>query len=91
MYLPIELPEDIVEHIISFTIDRRGYNVYHYNRRKRINLPRMERIISEIKYNITNMFVFVFTFIFDTFNPKVPMIINNVPTAYLGVGPYKLK
>ena len=50
MYLPIELPEDIVEHIISFTIDRRGYNVYHYNRRKRINLPRMERIMSEIKY-----------------------------------------
>ena len=46
----IVLPEDIVEHIISFTIDRRGYNVYHYNRRKRINLPRMERIINEMKY-----------------------------------------
>ena len=46
----IELPEEIVEHIISFTIDRRGYNVYHYNRRKRINLPRMERVVNEIKY-----------------------------------------
>lgn len=46
----IELPQDIVEYIILFTIDRRGYNVYHYNRRKRINLPRMERIIREIKY-----------------------------------------
>ena len=44
------LPEEIVEHIISFTIDRRGYNVYHYNRRKRINLPRMERVVNEIKY-----------------------------------------
>ena len=48
--MTIELPEEIVEHIISFTIDRRGYNVYHYNRRKRINLPRMERVVNEIKY-----------------------------------------
>lgn len=44
------LPAEIVEYIISFTCDRRGYNIIHYNRRKRINLPRMERIITEIKY-----------------------------------------
>ena len=44
------LPAEIVEYIISFTCDRRGYNILHYNRRKRINLPRMERIISEIEY-----------------------------------------
>ena len=48
--MSIELPEDIVEYIISFTLDRRGYNVYHYNRRKKINLPRMKRLINEIKY-----------------------------------------
>ena len=44
------LPAEIVEYIISFTCDRRGYNILHYNRRKRINLPRMERIMMEIKY-----------------------------------------
>ena len=44
------LPAEIVEYIISFTCDRRGYNILHYNRRKRLNLPRMERIISEIEY-----------------------------------------
>ena len=48
--MSIELPEDIVELIISFTIDRRGYNVYHYNIRKRLNWNRMERIVNEIKY-----------------------------------------
>ena len=48
--MSIELPEEIVEHIISFTIDRRGYNVYHYNIRKKLNLPRMERVVNEIKY-----------------------------------------
>ncbi len=44
------LPAEIVEYIISFTCDRRGYNILHYNRRIRINLPRMKRIISEIEY-----------------------------------------
>jgi len=51
--MSIEIPEDIVELIISFTIDRRGYNVYQYNRRKRINFPRMKRIINEIHYFTT--------------------------------------
>jgi len=46
----IELPEEIIEYIISFTTDRRGYNICHYNLRKRLDLPRMERIIQEIKY-----------------------------------------
>mgnify|MGYP001227787550 CR=1 FL=1 len=50
LIMNIVLPEDIVEHIISFTIDRRGYNVYHYNIRKRLNWNRMERIVNEIKY-----------------------------------------
>ena len=31
----IELPDEIIEYIISFTCDRRGYNIEHYNRRKR--------------------------------------------------------
>ena len=44
------LPAEIVEYIISFICDRRGYNIFNYNRRKRINEPRMERIISEIEY-----------------------------------------
>jgi len=48
--MSIELPEDIVEYIISFTCDRRGYNVYHYNIRKRLNWNRMERIVNEIHY-----------------------------------------
>lgn len=46
----IELPEDIVEHIISFTCDRRGYNMNKYNARKKINLPRITRINKEILY-----------------------------------------
>ena len=27
----IILPEEIVEYIISFTVDRRGYNIIKYN------------------------------------------------------------
>ena len=48
--MSIILPEEIVEHIISFTCDRRGYNAYHYNIRKRLNWYRMDRILKEIKY-----------------------------------------
>ena len=44
------LPEEIVEYIISFTCDRRGYNIDNYNKRKRENWRRMGRLISEIKY-----------------------------------------
>jgi len=44
------LPEAIVEYIISFTCDRRGYNMILYNQRKKINIPRMNRIITEIKF-----------------------------------------
>ena len=46
----IELPEEIVEYIISFTCDRRGYNMVHYNERKKANWNRMRRLRQEIKY-----------------------------------------
>jgi hypothetical protein len=44
------LPEEIVEYIISFTCDRRGYNIDHYNKRKRDNSHRMKRLTNEIRY-----------------------------------------
>ena len=46
----IELPEEIIEYIISFTCDRRGYNKIHYNERKKANWIRMRRIRGELKY-----------------------------------------
>tara|TARA_A100001011_G_scaffold204453_1_gene212710 strand:- start:1339 stop:1665 length:327 start_codon:yes stop_codon:yes gene_type:complete len=46
----IELPEEIVEYIISFTCDRRGYNMVHYNERKKANWYRMRRLKQEIKF-----------------------------------------
>ena len=46
----IVVPEAIVEYIISFICDRRGYNIILYNQRKKINIPRMNRIITEIKF-----------------------------------------
>lgn len=46
----IELPEEIIEHIISFTCDRRGYNIEHYNKRKKNNQMRMNRINYEVKH-----------------------------------------
>ena len=46
----IELPDEIIEYIISFTCDRRGYNIEHYNRRKKENWFRMRRINLEILY-----------------------------------------
>lgn len=42
------LPEDLVEYIISFTYDRRGYNSIEYCKRKKENEKRMERIRMEI-------------------------------------------
>ena len=45
-----QLPEEIVEYIISFTVDRRGYNIESYNRRKKESLPKFKRIQNEIKY-----------------------------------------
>ena len=45
----IILPEEIVEYIISFTCDRRGYNMVHYNQRKICNTHRMFRLRKEIK------------------------------------------
>lgn len=51
----INIPEEIVEYIISFTCDRRGYNIDQYNERKRKNWRRMNRLINEIKYfNLKN-------------------------------------
>ena len=46
----IELPDEIIEYIISFTCDKRGYNIEHYNRRKKENWFRMRRINLEILY-----------------------------------------
>ena len=31
-----KIPEGIIEYIISFICDRRGYNIYLYNERKKI-------------------------------------------------------
>lgn len=45
-----QLPEEIIEYIISFTIDRRGYNMELYNQRKKESLPKFKRIQNEIKY-----------------------------------------
>ena len=45
-----ELPEEIVEYIISFACDRRGYNVIEYEKRKTLDLPRMKRIINELLF-----------------------------------------
>ena len=42
------LPEDLVEHIISFACDRRGYNSIEYYKRKKENDNRMERIRIEL-------------------------------------------
>tara|TARA_S200000501_G_scaffold289211_1_gene274016 strand:+ start:66 stop:395 length:330 start_codon:yes stop_codon:yes gene_type:complete len=54
----VELPEDIVEYIISFTCDRRGYNIFNYNNRKKENHIRMARIQMEIyKWKILNVSV----------------------------------
>ena len=45
-----QLPEEIIEHIISFTVDRRGYNMELYNQRKKESLPKFKRFLNEIKY-----------------------------------------
>jgi len=42
------IPEDLVEHIISFACDRRGYNSIEYCKRKKENDKRMERIRIEL-------------------------------------------
>ena len=42
------IPEDLVENIISFACDRRGYNIFDYRKRKKDNEQRMKRIIIEI-------------------------------------------
>ncbi len=44
------LPEAIVEYIISFICDRRGYNIINYKQRKKDNWYRMYRLIKEIEY-----------------------------------------
>ena len=44
------LPEAIVEYIISFTCDRRGYNMVLYKQRKLRNRCRMKRLRKEIRY-----------------------------------------
>ena len=44
------LPEAIVEYIISFICDRRGYNIINYKQRKKDNSSRMTRLLLEIRY-----------------------------------------
>ena len=43
-----DFPEDLVEHIISFACDRRGYNSIEYHKRKVLNKYKMKRIVAEI-------------------------------------------
>ena len=42
------IPEELVENIISFACDRRGYNSIDYYQRVKDNEPRMKRIIVEL-------------------------------------------
>jgi Fe-S oxidoreductase len=44
------LPEALVEYIISFTCDRRGYNMVLYKHRIKAKLFEMKRIREEIDY-----------------------------------------
>ena len=46
----IIFPEEIVEYIISFTCDRRGYNMLKYIERKNANRYRMRRLLVEIRF-----------------------------------------
>ena len=50
MFYNVNIPEDIVEYIISFTCDRRGYNMMKYIERKNANRYRMRRLVKEISY-----------------------------------------
>jgi len=43
-----KIPEELVEHIISFACDRRGYNSIGYYKRVKDNEPRMKRITVEL-------------------------------------------
>ena len=42
------IPEELVENIISFACDRRGYNIFDYYQRVKDNEPRMKRISLEL-------------------------------------------
>lgn len=42
------IPEDVVEHIISFSCDKRGYNTIDYYQRIKNNEDRMKRILIEL-------------------------------------------
>tara|TARA_Y100000996_G_scaffold145625_1_gene112092 strand:- start:634 stop:1029 length:396 start_codon:yes stop_codon:yes gene_type:complete len=43
-----KIQEELVEHIISFACDRRGYNSIDYYKRVKDNEPRMKRITVEL-------------------------------------------
>tara|TARA_B100001175_G_C19448386_1_gene609964 strand:+ start:620 stop:1015 length:396 start_codon:yes stop_codon:yes gene_type:complete len=43
-----KIPEELVEHIISFAYDRRGYNSIDYYKRVKDNEPKMKRIMVEL-------------------------------------------
>ena len=42
------IPEDVIEHIISFSCDKRGYNTIDYYQRIKNNEDRMKRILIEL-------------------------------------------
>ena len=44
-----KIPEELVEHIISFACDKRGYNSIEYHKRKKDNESKMKRIIVELR------------------------------------------
>lgn len=44
----ISIPEEVVEHIISFSCDKRGYNTIDYYQRIKNNEDRMKRILIEL-------------------------------------------
>ena len=44
-----DIPEDLVQHIISFACDIRGYNIIDYYERIKDNESRMKRILIELR------------------------------------------
>ena len=44
------IPKDIVEKIIEFKFDKRGYEIFNYYKKIENNRPKINRIIKEIKY-----------------------------------------
>ena len=45
-----QIPEEIIEYIISMIFDKRGYNIIEYSKRKKLNKPRMDLICEELTF-----------------------------------------